>query len=160
MGIRCTLIARGTRGEERRLHLDKAWDALEILSTGGRGVRGGLGDAVTGRGGTPCEPTGGFGPSHRLSRARVEAIAKGLAMIREETLRARFPLLAEMDVHGSFGRRDDGVDPEIAQMLREEGFDDDVGSDDERELLDRFASVAEFYWKAHEDGAEVIVSIT
>lgn len=159
MGMRCTLIARSKTAEDRTLRLGKAWDALEVLVTGGRNVRGGVGDAVTGRGGAPCEPQTAFGPSRRLSIARVASIANDLALLTEPALRGRVPLLAELGVHGDFGRRDAGVDPEIAAMLREEGFDDDDADDEARELLDLCERLASFYAEARDDGAEVIVSI-
>ena len=158
MGIRCTLIARSSRGEERRLRLDKAWDALEVLLTGGRGVAGGIGDAVTGKGGTACPPLGAYGPSKRLSASRVEVIARSLASIDEETLRARVPLLSELDVHGSFGGATE-VDPAIAQLLREEGFDDETDAEEIAWLLELVERLAGFYREAHEEGEEVIVSI-
>ncbi|MBX7190776.1 MAG: YfbM family protein [Sandaracinaceae bacterium] len=161
MGIRCTLIARPARGSTRRLRLDKAWDALEVLLTGGRGVPGGIGDAVTGRGGRACEPHGAFGPSRCLSRARIEAIAEALVSLDEATIRARLPLLATLEVHGAYGRRPPDIDPAVEQLLREEGFggDEDMLEDEHHHLAELVAELTDFYREARDEGDEVIVSI-
>lgn len=160
MGIHCTLIARTNGGDERRLRLGKSWDALEILLSGGRRVRGGIGDAVTGAGGKACEPEGAFGPSRRLSAARIETIADTLSTLQEATLRERLPLLATLEAHGWVARQDTGIDPAIAQMLREEGFEDDDEDDAVGELLEQVEELTAFYRAAREGGDEVIVSIT
>lgn len=115
MGIRCTLLARSSADRsERRLRLDKAWDALEVLLTGGRGVAGQIGDAVTGRGGKKCAPHGAFGPARRLDADRVAQIAEALAAIDETTLRSRYDRLAALEVHGGYGAGRGAGDPASA----------------------------------------------
>lgn len=98
------------------LDIGKAWDALDVLLSD-RGKDPLLGDAVLARSGAKLKSAVSFEAARVIGPARVAEVAKKLSTLPASHVRDRYPVLAELDIHGKFGETHDAEEIEAMQIL-------------------------------------------
>ena len=129
------------------LDLGKSWDALDVLLSA-RGRDPVLGDAILARSGRAMRAKAAFGPAQLLTPERVVEVSEALDKLPSGVIRARYPDLLGLTVHGDYGQ--DATAPGDGKYIRE-----CVREKRERELAElegRLKKLVDLYRHATKDG--------
>jgi hypothetical protein len=129
------------------LDLGRSWDALDVLLSA-RGRDPVLGDAILARSGRTMRAKAAFGPAQLLSPERVVEVSEALDKLPAGVIRARYPDLKGLTVHGDYGQEtaSSGDGKYIRQVVREKQ------ENEVAELEARLKKLVALYRRAAKEG--------
>ncbi|MFT5354445.1 MAG: hypothetical protein ACI9KE_001650 [Polyangiales bacterium] len=140
------------------LSLEKSWDALDKILAHGTTKKSAAKDAILGHSGTEFGQSLGFEIPKLLEAKRVKAVAKALGELSDDFVKENYPALADLEVHGEFGRRRAGAVNDYKEELEALGLNEEI-PEDLIYLSDVFARVLKFYVGAAEREEAVIALV-